>query len=231
MRKLLILLAVVPTLLAAACGDSTSSSTTTTAATTSSTASGAGGGAPSIEEFEIAGDVKCTSGQETTVKAKWTTKNATKTRLEVDGKFLKEDGPPTGDHEVPLACDDKSHRVVLEALDAEGKNASAAHSVKTEPGGGSGGTKPVIDEFSVSVKGCSPQIAEVLATWKTEHADKIAFAVDGKEQAGLSGQPAHGTVVVPDIPCDGKTHSVTITASGSGGTAHKSVTITTPLSG
>lgn len=233
MKKLMVLLAVLPALLAAACGDSNSSSTTTTtAATTSSTASGGGAaGGPKIEEFEIAADVKCTSGQPTQAKAKWVTKDATKTRLEVDGKFLKEDGPPSGDAEVPLTCDDKSHKVVLEALNADGKSTSASHTVKTEPSGSGSatGTKPTIDSFSVSLKGCSPTMVDALATWKTEHADAVSLEADGA--AAQSGLPAKGDAAISTIPCDGKTHSVTLTASGSGGKVHKSVTVTTPEQG
>ncbi|MBX7161677.1 MAG: hypothetical protein K1X95_15425 [Acidimicrobiia bacterium] len=231
MRKLMILVASVFAVFAAACGSSTSSTedTTTTAASTSSTAAGhSGGSAPKIEHFEVAHDVSCTSGQDVKVKTSWKTVNTTKVKIEVNGSFVRENEPAEGSTEVTVKCDGQSHRVALEALNASGEKASDAHSVKTEPGG-SGGATPKIDSFSVSLKGCSPQNVDAIATWKTENDTSVTLQADGAEIK--SGLPASGTEAFTTMPCDGKNHAVTLVASGSGGKAHKSVTVTTPAQG
>ncbi|MHA6782611.1 hypothetical protein ACVGOW_16700 [Pseudonocardia saturnea] len=57
---------------------------------------------------------------------------------------------------------------------------------------------------------------DVAASWTTRDADAISFSVDGQPLPAAAGFDPSGSGDVP-IPCDGRSHKVTLTASGQGG--------------
>ncbi len=209
-------------LVLAACSSSNNASSPTPGPTSSGSSSGSGG--VIVKTFSIANDVHC-SGDTVDAKASWTTTGADEVKIEVDGAFVQTDDPANGTANVTLACKNETHRVVLQALDKSGGSAAVVHFVKTERGGSSG--KPVIVSYSDKVDGCTGQNANVTATWKTENAEAIEFAVDGDAIGAHAGlDPAGGSTEIPNVACDGKPHQVSLTATNSNGQVTRSQTVT-----
>jgi hypothetical protein len=93
----------------------------------------------------------------------------------------------------------------------------------TSGGGTSGGGTSnsggsvTIDSFSVDENAtCDGANGTVKADWTTSGAETVDFSVDGEPVPADAGQPTSGSGDIP-VPCDGSSHSVEITATGSGG--------------
>lgn len=209
-RRSLLVLACAAVLLLGACGgDDDTAGTTTTSANTTTTSGTAS--ETEVSTFSLASDVNC-EGTDVEVKAEWTSRRANSAKIEVDGTFVAEDLPANGSTEIRLECTESTHRVVLEVVSSDGKTAAVAHEVRTVPGGG-GGEKPTIDSFTVSADGCTGETANVSATYATTGAETVEFEVDGEAPGAQAGLPTSGTENVPDVPCDGATHQITLVAT------------------
>jgi hypothetical protein len=89
----------------------------------------------------------------------------------------------------------------------------------TTGGGGSTAASVTIDSFTVEESAtCNGDNGTVKAEWTTTGAESVEFSVDGQPVPADAGQPLSGSGDVP-VPCDGSSHEVTLTASGSGGTS------------
>jgi hypothetical protein len=85
-------------------------------------------------------------------------------------------------------------------------------------GGGSAGALS-IDSFTVADSAtCNGDNGTVKAEWKTTGAESVDFSVDGQPVPADAGQPLSGSGDVP-VPCDGSSHDVTLTATGSDGSS------------
>lgn len=205
MRKLLITGAAV--VLLAACSSGSNSSDTSPSPTQPATA-------PSITALKMKSAVHCKAG-EVPVEVTWETLDATSASLMVDGNEVSKDLQPSGSATVNLECKDATHEVMLMATGAGGQTASEIHKVKTvkaQPA-----ALPVIDNFTVTTGACSGNTLQVSATYSTSNATTVSFEVDGQAPGAQAGLDTSGTANVPDVPCDGKSHQITLVASNAQG--------------
>jgi hypothetical protein len=87
----------------------------------------------------------------------------------------------------------------------------------TGTSGGGSAAALRIDSFSVEDSAtCSGDNGTVKAEWTTTGAESVDFSVDGQPVPADAGQPLSGSGDVP-VPCDGSSHDVTLTATGSDG--------------
>jgi hypothetical protein len=90
---------------------------------------------------------------------------------------------------------------------------------------------PVITAFQIiDDVDCSGAQASVPASWATRDVQTVEFQVDRQPVGAGAGYPVTGIGNVP-VPCDGKSHTVVLAASGSGGrvsVARQVNTSTTP---
>lgn len=82
-----------------------------------------------------------------------------------------------------------------------------------------------ITEYRVPTEvACTAPDARVAVTWATADADRVTFAVDGREESGEGAATGQATV---DVPCDDARHEVTITATGASGSVSESAEVGT----
>ena len=124
---------------------STSSTTSTTAATTTTQASSggssssgggsqSGGGntspAPTITSFTTPGDIDCHNGDFQMFTASWSTANATKVTISIDGPGVYKTYGPSGSDSLPFNCS-SSHTFLLTAYGADGR--TVTQSITLQP--------------------------------------------------------------------------------------------------
>jgi hypothetical protein len=205
----------------------------TAPSTVTVTASASAAPAPStatvITSFSVIPDVTC-SGTTTAVPMAWATRNAQSVEFEVD------DAPVTagagyavsGTGNVLVPCDGKEHEIAVVAVGATGR-ASVSRQVNTFTSPPPVGA-PVVTRFSMlDDVTCPGGTAEVAAAWVTQNASAVNFSLDGQPLPAAAGFPTTGTGNIP-VPCDGKDHKVTLTATGTGPAAASSRSVNTTVS-
>ncbi len=169
-----------------------------------------------ITAFHVITEVSCT-GQSAAVPASWSTRDAQAVSFTVDGQPLPAAAgyPVSGAGNVPVPCDGREHEIVLVAT-GDGRSVSSAQHVNTSSSAPPAGS-PAITQLQVladiTCAGGTP--VEVAASWTTQNAQAVSFAVDGQPLSAAAGFPVSGAGNVP-VPCDGKAHKVTLTAVGAG---------------
>ncbi|MFN8183993.1 MAG: hypothetical protein U0R23_06195 [Candidatus Nanopelagicales bacterium] len=171
-----------------------------------------GAATPVITDFSVAGSVHC-QGSEVEVKVAWQSTGARSAAVALDGGIAARDLPASGSTTISVPCRDGSQKIGLVVSANDGKQASVVHSVTTIPSGG--GTEPVIDSFTLEAPGCQGSTVKVKAAYRTSNAESVAFEVDGEDPGMQAGLPTSGRAKVPDVPCDGKAHQVTLLATSS----------------
>jgi len=167
---------------------------------------------PVITSFSVAGSVHCDSS-EAEVAVSWKSTGAKSAEVTLDGGIAAKGLPASGSTTVQVPCSQGTQKIGLVVTAQDGQQASVVHSIKTIPSGG--GTKPVIDSFSLTAPGCQGDTVKVKATYSTTNAETVAFEVDGEDPGAQAGLPTSGKANVPDVPCDGKSHQITLVATSS----------------
>ena len=201
---------------------------TTTPATPTGSALPAGNG-PVITAFQVIDDVSC-SGTQASVPVSWATRDAQSVEFEVDNGPVSAGAgyPLDGIGHVPVPCDGRTHRVVLVASGA-GRQVAVARQINTSS------TPP--PSAAPSIRGfdvlddvtCTGSTVEVPAAWATQNAQAVNFSVDGQPLPAAAGFPVSGAGNI-GVPCDGKAHTVTLTATGTGPAASLSRSVNTTVS-
>ncbi len=173
-----------------------------------------GAATPVITQFSVAGQVHCT-GSEVAVKVSWASTGADSAEVTLDGGVAAKGLPASGSTDVNVPCSDGTQKIGLVVTAADGKQASVVHNIQTIPGGG--GAKPVINSFELTTPRCDGDTTVTKATYSTTDAETVAFLVDGQDPGMQAGLPTSGKANVPDIPCDGDNHQVTLVATGANG--------------
>ncbi|MGE3285150.1 MAG: hypothetical protein AB7J32_03470 [Pseudonocardia sp.] len=88
---------------------------------------------------------------------------------------------------------------------------------------------PVITSFHMIAEfDCPGGTASVPAAWTTKDTTSVSFAVNGTALPNAAGYPVSGTAELP-VPCDGKSHSVTLTAKDGAASVKRTVYVNTQL--
>jgi hypothetical protein len=129
-----------------------------------------------------------------------------------------------GDIAVP--CDGREHGVALVAVGSGGARVSVARHVNTSntppPS-----TAPSVTAFDLLEDvTCTGSTVEVAAGWSTSNAQAVSFSVDGQPLPAGAGFPVTGAGNI-QVPCDGQSHKVTLTATGTGPPASLSRSVNT----
>src|SRR6185437_11761773 len=75
---------------------------------------------------------------------------------------------------------------------------------------------------------CSGATVEVSAAWVTQNSQAVNFSVDGQPLPAAAGFPVTGVGRIA-VPCDGQSHKVTLTATGTGAPAALSRSVNTTV--
>ncbi len=206
----------------------TTSAAATSTVTTTSTPTPTSNG-PVITAFQIIDDVTC-SGAQASVPVSWATRNAQTVEFQVDRQPVGAGAGygVAGLGNVPVPCDGKSHAVVLTAS-GSGVQVSAARQVNTT-NSAPPSTAPVVRQFDIlDDVTCSTSTVDAPAAWLTQNAQAVNFSVDGQPLPAAAGFPVSGVGNIA-VPCDGRSHIVTLTATGSGASASLSRAVNTVAS-
>lgn len=88
---------------------------------------------------------------------------------------------------------------------------------------------PVITSLHViSEVDCNGGTTNVPAAWITKDATSVSFSVGGTEVPNAAGFPVSGTAELP-VPCDGKSHAITLTAKDGSASVKRTVYVNTQL--
>ena len=144
----------------------------------------------------------------------WATRNAQEVKFQVDNSLLSAGYPTSGIGDIAVPCDGREHSVVLQATGAGGQAAIARHvNTSNSP---PPSTAPSITAFDLLEDvTCTGSTVEVAAGWSTSNAQAVNFSVDGQPLPAAAGFPVTGAGNI-QVPCDGKSHKVTLTATGTG---------------
>lgn len=77
-------------------------------------------GTATIESFDVRNQISCTGDVDVTTAVDYATAGATSVAFLVDGAQVPGSAPLAGSFDIPIACDGRSHTVVLVAVDALG---------------------------------------------------------------------------------------------------------------
>ena len=108
--------------------DATSATTAAGASTTEAGGSGGGGGGggggrrrlkPVIDSFDTPEDIDCHNGNLQNFTASWTTSDATRVTISIDGAGIYDEYPADGDTSLPFNCS-TSHTFLLTAYSSDG---------------------------------------------------------------------------------------------------------------
>lgn len=218
MRLPLGLLGVLLLAVLAACAQPTAPPLTP-ATTTPAPATG-----PVITAFQIIDEISCT-GADASVPMSWATRDAQEVKFQVDRSLLSAGYPASGIGNIQVPCDGHEHSVVLQATGAGGQAAVARQvNTSTTP---PPSTAPSITAFDLLEDvTCTGTTVEVAAGWATQNAQAVNFSVDGQPLPAAAGFPVTGAGNI-QVPCDGQSHKVTLTATGSGPSAALSRSVNT----
>jgi hypothetical protein len=103
---------------------------------------GGGGGAgtaPVIDTFETPDDIDCHNGNLQQFTVSWTTTNATRVTISIDGAGVYQEYGPDGDASLPFNCS-SSHTFLLTAYSAGGQTATKQVSLEPRNAQGSSTT-------------------------------------------------------------------------------------------
>ena len=172
-------------------------------------------GPPVITVLQVIDDVTC-SGAQVAVPTAWATRNAQTVNFQVDGQPVGAGAgfPVNGVGNTTVPCDGRAHQVTLSAS-GPGGQISASRQVNTSnnpppPTGPSISRFDLLDDVT-----CGGASVDVPAAWVTQNVQAVDFAVDGQPLSAAAGFPVTGVGRIP-VPCDGKSHTVTLTATGTG---------------
>ena len=185
-------------------------------------------GAPVVTSFQVIDDVTC-SGSTVSVPASWATQNAQTVTFQVDGQAVGAGAgyPVSGAGKVAVPCDGREHQLLLVAAGPGGQVSKARHVNTTDqpppPTAASISRYDLLEDVT-----CSGGVVGVPAKWTTQNAQAVNFAVDGQPVSAGAGFPTSGSGTV-QVPCDGSTHKVTLTASGAGDPASRSRSVNTTV--
>ncbi len=171
-----------------------------------------GAAVPVITQFSVASSVHC-QGSDVDVKVVWESTGAKSAEVTLDGGVAAKEQAASGSATVSVPCRNGTQKIGLVVTAPDGKQASVVHSLTTVPSGG--GTKPVIDSYTLDAQGCQGSTVRAKATYRTTDAQTVAFEVDGEDPGMQAGLPTSGKADVPDVPCDGKSHQITLVATSS----------------
>lgn len=182
-----------------------------------------------ITSFEVIDDVTCSGGQ-ASVPVSWSTRDARSVRFEVDNGPLSASYGLSGIATLPVPCDGRTHRVVLVAV-GEGRQVAVSRQVNTS-NSPPPAAAPAIRGFDVlDDVTCSGATVPVPVAWTTQNAQAVNFSVDGQPLPAAAGFPVSGADNIL-VPCDGNAHTITLTATGTGGPAASlSRSVNTTVSG
>ena len=79
--------------------------------------------APVITEFWTPDSIDCHNGMQQTFTARWSTTNATRVTISIDGPGVYKEYGPSGEDSLPFNCS-SSHTFLLTAYNADGKTAT-----------------------------------------------------------------------------------------------------------
>ena len=179
---------------------------------------------PVITAFQVIDEISCT-GAQASVPMSWATRNAQEVKFQVDNSLLSAGYPTSGIGNIQVPCDGREHSVVLQATGAGGQAAIARHVNTSNAPPPS--TAPSITAFDLLEDvTCTGSTVEVAAGWSTSNAQAVNFSVDGQPLPAGAGFPVTGAGNV-QVPCDGKSHKVTLTATGTGPPASLSRSVNT----
>jgi len=146
-------------------------------------------------------------------------------KFQVDNSQLSAGYPTSGIGNIQVPCDGREHSVVLQATGTGGQAAIARHVNTSNAPPPS--TAPSITAFDLLEDvACTGSTVEVAAGWSTSNAQAVNFSVDGQPLPAGAGFPVTGAGSVA-VPCDGKSHKVTLTATGTGPPASLSRSVNT----
>jgi hypothetical protein len=207
----------------AACGQPAAPALTPGTAPPTPSASPSAAG-PVITAFQVIDEISCT-GAQASVPISWATRNAQEVKFQVDNSLLTAGYPTSGTGTIQVPCDGREHSVVLQATGAGGQAAIARHvNTSNSP---PPSTAPSITAFDLLEDvTCTGSTVEVAAGWSTTNAQAVNFSVDGQPLPAGAGFPVTGAGNV-QVPCDGKSHKVTLTATGTGAPASLSRSVNT----
>ena len=223
MRLPLVVLGVLVVTVLAACGQP-AAPPLTPATTPPATSAAPAASGPVITAFQVIDDISCT-GAQASVPMSWATRNAQEVKFQVDNSLLSAGYPTSGVGDIVVPCDGREHSVVLQATGAGGQAAIARHvnTSNTPPPS----TAPSITAFDLLEDvTCTGSTVEVAAGWSTTNAQAVNFSVDGQPLPAAAGFPVTGAGNI-QVPCDGKSHKVTLTATGTGAPASLSRSVNT----
>jgi len=157
----------------------------------------------------------------------WATRNAREVKFQVDNSLLSAGYPTNGVGDIVVPCDGREHSVVLQATGAGGQAAIARHvNTSNSP---PPSTAPSVTAFDLLEDvTCTGSTVEVAAGWSTTNAQAVNFSVDGQPLPAAAGFPVTGAGNI-QVPCDGKSHKVTLTATSEGLDPWLEVGFDTPL--
>jgi hypothetical protein len=205
----------------------TSAAATSTVTTTTSTPTPTPtSNGPVITAFQIIDDITC-AGAQASVPVSWATRNAQTVEFQVDHQPVGAGAgyPVAGIGNVPVPCDGKSHTVLLAAF-GSGVQVNAARQVNTS-NSAPPSTAPVVRQFDILDDiTCSTSTVDAPAAWLTQNAQAVNFSVDGQPLPAAAGFPVSGVGNIA-VPCDGRSHTVTLTATGAGASASLSRAVNT----
>jgi hypothetical protein len=184
---------------------------------------------PVITAFQVIDDISC-SGAQASVPMSWATRDAQTVEFQVDGQPVGAGAgyPVSGAGRVAVPCDGGEHTVALFAS-GPGGQVSRTRQVNTS-NGPPPSTAPSISRFDVlDDVTCTGDSVDVPAGWATQNAQAVNFSVDGQPLPAAAGYPVTGAGNIP-VPCDGKAHKVTLTATGTGTPASLSRSVNTSSS-
>jgi len=146
-------------------------------------------------------------------------------KFQVDNSLLSAGYPTNGVGDIVVPCDGREHSVVLQATGAGGQAAIARHvNTSNSP---PPSTAPSVTAFDLLEDvTCTGSTVEVAAGWSTTNAQAVNFSVDGQPLPAAAGFPVTGAGNI-QVPCDGKSHKVTLTATGTGAPASLSRSVNT----
>lgn len=175
--------------------------------------------------MNVKSDVHC-SGAQVPVKISWRSQNADTAAISVDGTEAASNLAGNGKRRVPVTCTSGSHEITLTVKNAAGETATDTHTITTVKAPPA--PNPTIVSFNLVAGQCEGSTLAVTAQYATANATTVALEVDGQAPGAQAGLNTSGSANVPDVPCDGKQHQVTLVATNAAG---KSVQATQSVSG
>jgi uncharacterized protein (DUF952 family) len=174
--------------------------------------------------FDGPSTVSCTGSETKTVSFDYETKDAEAVDPEIDGQAVGAQAgydPDSGTMNFPYVCPGP-HTLTISAT---GNNKTVTKSAKVSSTGSAAGKPEIVTFDGPSTVSCTgTETKTVSFQYETKNAEAVDPEVDGEAIGAQAGyDPDSGTMTFP-YQCPGP-HTMTITASGTGGQASKSATV------